>query len=146
MRPTQTMYATQGEWQEALIKWMDEDPTLENGKQFLIFEGNLTAEDLMFEGDMLEFTDCYFSADEWCQVIAFAEDWGHIVVVEGDDRWDDLQLMLDEAEEPEDNTWYDAQGNESETGLYDAGGHINSERLSEWADDYLDRMRDKDVP
>ena len=45
----------------------------------------------------------------------------------------------------EEETWYDNAGNESAVGLYDAGGHLNGERLAEWTDDYRDRMHDCNV-
>lgn len=147
MRPAQSMYATQEEWQKALVQWMNETPTLTNGKQFMVFEGEeATAETFMFEGDMLDFADCYFAANEWSEVTAFATDYNYIIVTEDDERWDDLRLMLDEAEAAEEETRYDADGNESESGFYDAGGHVNGERMAEWADDIRDRMRDRDVP
>jgi len=146
MRPAQSMYATQEEWQKALVQCMNEEPTLTNGKQFMVFEGSEpTAENFMFEGDLLQFADNYFAANEWCEVEVFAVDYGYTVITEDDDRWEDLVLMLDEAEQGEEETWYDADGNESPGGFYDAGGHVNAERMAEWADDYRDRMRDRDL-
>lgn len=147
MRPAQSMYASQEDWQKALVQWMNEEPTLTNGKQFMVFEsGEPTPESFMFEGDLLDFADTYFAANDWNEVKAFVADYDYFVVTEDDERWDDLRLMLDEAEAAEEETWYDADGNESESGFYDAGGHVNGERMAEWADDIRDRMRDRDVP
>jgi hypothetical protein len=147
MRPAQSMFATQEDWQKALVQWMNETPTLTNSKEFMVFEGSEpTAENFMFEGDLLDFADCYFAANEWSEVLAFAADQGYTVVTEDDDRWDDLGIMLDDASLDEEEIWYDADGNESASGMYDAGGHVNAERMAEWADDYRDRMRDRDVP
>ena len=33
-----------------------------------------------------------------------------------------------------DNDFYDADGNSTPGGLYDAGGHLNGERFAEYAD------------
>lgn len=143
MRPSKSMFATQEEWQKALVQWMNEEPTLTNGKQFMVFEGEEpTAETFMFEGDMPDFADCYFAAKDWSEVTAFATDYSYIIITEDDERWDDLRLMLDEAEDAAEETWYDANGAESLSGIYDAGGHMNAERLAEWGDDYRSKKRD----
>lgn len=142
MRPSKNMFGTQEEWQKAFVQWMNEDPSSANGKQFMMFGGSTpTAEALMFEGDVLDFIDCYFPVKNWDEVMTFASDNGYIIFIEDDDRWDDLQLMLIEAEDAEEETWYDANGVESLNGIYDAGGHMNAERLAEWDDDYRDRKR-----
>jgi len=39
--------------------------------------------------------------------------------------------------------FYDANGNCSPGGLYDAGGHIIADRWADYADDLRDRMRDE---
>jgi hypothetical protein len=97
MRPTKNMFATQKEWQKALVKWMNEHPTKENRKSFLVFEGtSATADNFMFEGDMLDFAYCYFAANSWDEVLSFVKDHEYKVVVEEDDNWDEIQLMLDE--------------------------------------------------
>lgn len=146
MRPTQNMYATQEEWQVALVKWLNEEPTQVNDKQFMIFEGSEpTADNFMFEGNLLDFADCYFSANEWAEVLAFAKEYGYTIIIEDDDRWEDMGIMLDDAAQAEEEkVWYDAAGNVSPGGMYDAGGHMNAERMAEWADDVHDRKRSRD--
>ena len=39
--------------------------------------------------------------------------------------------------------FYDAQGNLSPNGMYDAGGHLIGDRWADYADDLRDRMRDE---
>lgn len=43
----------------------------------------------------------------------------------------------------DDEDYYDAQGNVSPGGFYDAGGHFIGERFSAYADDWWDRERDR---
>lgn len=99
MRPTQNMFATQEDWQEALARWMSETPSLTNGKVFMVFEGaEVSPENFMFEGDLVDFADCYFSANDWEEVVAFAQDSVYTLIVEDDPRWDDIDVMHDLSE------------------------------------------------
>lgn len=45
-------------------------------------------------------------------------------------------------EEFDEDDFYDADGNHSPGGLYDAGGHIVGDRWADYADDLRDRIRD----
>jgi hypothetical protein len=130
MRPTKNMFATQEEWIEALANWIEEEPTLVNDKQFMIFEDTeVSAENFMFEGNLLDFSDCYFSASEWSEVLAFAEENGYTIVVEDDDRWEELGIMLDDAEVADDlDIDFDVDDGIS--------NKPSSEQSAEWGSDY----------
>lgn len=142
MKPTKNMFATQEEWFCALAVWMDENPTLENQKTFMVFEGSdPTAENYMFEGDLLDFADMYFAAQTWSEVVSFAQENGYIIFVEDCERWEELGIMIDDAEMVEEETFYDVHRNESASGIYDAGGHKNAERMTEWADVLKDQRK-----
>jgi hypothetical protein len=39
--------------------------------------------------------------------------------------------------------FYDRDGNHSESGMFDAGGHLISERYADWADAVRDRMKEE---
>ena len=41
--------------------------------------------------------------------------------------------------------WYDASGNCDENGCYDAGGHFYSERMADYLDAYIDRIKDEEM-
>lgn len=142
MKPTKNMFATQEEWIQALAAWMDEDPTLENQKTFMVFEGGEpTAENFMFEGDLLDFADMYFAAQTWSEVVSFAQENGYSIFIEDSERWEELGIMVDDAAMAEEETFYDSLGNESPGGIYDAGGHLNAERMAEWADVLRDQRK-----
>lgn len=57
----------------------------------------------------------------------------------------DLEDIDDDEDEffEDGDDYYDADGSCSIGGLYDAGGHVISERLFEYADDLRDRLRDE---
>jgi hypothetical protein len=50
--------------------------------------------------------------------------------------------ILEEDDDYEDE-YYDSRGNVTPGGLYDAGGHLITERYMEYADYIRDRMRDE---
>lgn len=145
MRPSKSMYATQEEWQAELVKWMNENPSCENGKLFMLFDGDIPAFfNFLFEGNLSEFSEEFFDANNWDEVVSFAKENGYSIFIEDCDEWDSLSIMLDDAEvAQQEDVWYDADGNESESGIYDAGGHMHADRMSEWADDIRDRSRSK---
>ena len=41
--------------------------------------------------------------------------------------------------------WYDANGNPTPGGLYDAGGHMDGERYACYMDDLRDQIRDREI-
>lgn len=143
MKPAQSMYVGRGDWQAALITWMNENPTVDNNKEFIIFEGEVpSADNFMFRGDLLDFGDIYHTVENWDQVLRFIESNKYKIFVEDEDGWDSAIFIVEDSVIPEEEIWYDKYGNESQGGIYNAGGHINSERMSDWADNIRDRMKD----
>lgn len=139
MKPVQSSYATQAEWVVAVAEWMAQDPTLENCKQFMIFEhGPATVDNFMFDGTMLDFAEIYFSAHTWAEVTAFAVRYNHTLLVEGTPEFDEMFILLDDAG-PDWEDSYDGDGNPAMNGFYDAGGHPRAEA---WAD-FADLLRDQ---
>jgi hypothetical protein len=109
------------------------NPTLENGKSFMVFEdGPATVENYMFEGDLLNFADMYFAAKDWDEVVEFAAKFGHTLVVDGTPLYAEMTSELNHASEADD--FYDENGNCSPSGMYDAGGHMHIERLMDFDD------------
>jgi hypothetical protein len=51
---------------------------------------------------------------------------------------------IDNDIDDEDEDWYDANGNPTPGGCYDAGGHINGERYASYMDDLRDQIRDRE--
>ena len=45
----------------------------------------------------------------------------------------------------DEDDWYDAHGNPTPGGLFDAGGHMNGERAAERADWIRDQMKDRGI-
>lgn len=134
MKPTKNMFATQEEWIKALAAWMDEDPSLENQKTFMVFEGGEpSVENYMFEGDLLDFADMYFAAQTWAEVVAFAAEYNHTLVIEDSERWEELGIMIDDAEMVDEEAHYDVRGNES------VGGGV--EKSAEWAEVLKDQRK-----
>lgn len=145
MRPAQSMYVTREEWQSELIKWMNENPTIENQKVFMVFEGSVSEDHYIFEGTLLEFSNNITPVKTWEDVVAWAGSKGNILLIEDTEAYNEavefLELAQVGVEDEED--FYDEDGNQTPGGMFDAGGHLNGERYSEWADDIRDRRRGK---
>ena len=56
-----------------------------------------------------------------------------------------IDIDLSELEDEFDEDYYDARGNPTPGGFYDAGGHLIGERLAEYADYLRDMERDRDI-
>ena len=141
MRPAKNMYSTQEEWQKALVQWMNEKPTTSNGKKFMVFESeNISFETFMFEGDLLDFAETYFSTAEWEEVSAFALENKYTIVVEDDERYEELGIMIDDAFQAEEESKYPVQGVKSADDIYStvSSGY---DKNSEWDDDYRVRWQ-----
>jgi nucleosome binding factor SPN SPT16 subunit len=122
---------------------MEATPTFENQKFFMVFEGEVTPENLMFQGDLLDFADSYFAANSWNEVLQFVKDNNYSFYLEGTTEYDEMNVLLDayEAEQDEAREEYEASGDISLNGLYDAGGHSQAERWTEFADILKDQRK-----
>jgi hypothetical protein len=98
MRPAKSDFATQEEWMQALATWVDEVPTDENQKSFMVFYEKVAPENFLFEGELWHFQDSFFNADSWDEIVTWAKEEGNILVLEGTDEYDAANELLDFAE------------------------------------------------
>lgn len=117
-----------------------EAPSFQNLKNFIVYEGTLSSDSILFEGDFEQFADSVFSNPTWDSIKAWAYDNDYHVCIEGSIEFQHLHTMLAHGDANIDR--YDADGGLSEAGIYDAGGHADMERYMEYADDLNDRIRD----
>jgi|AntAceMinimDraft_5_1070358.scaffolds.fasta_scaffold120177_1 hypothetical protein len=95
MRPTQNMFASKTEWQDELIKWMEMNPSHENDKEFILFEGTVSPENFVFMGTMSEYVDKEFSHAAWEILTELANTQGHIILIEGTVEYDSAIEMIE---------------------------------------------------
>lgn len=98
MSPARKDYATQEEWLQAVADWNEAVPSEDNDKMFMVFSGEATPENFLFEGVLWEFKDSFFEARSWEEVESWAKEQGHILLLEGTDEYDAAGDLLDLAE------------------------------------------------
>jgi hypothetical protein len=142
------MYASREDWQKAMADWLAEDPTVENEKRFMVFDGaEPTVENFQGDLDVLLAAQANEIEPTWAAITKWAADLGWSILLEGTAEYDELGDAIDEADDARKEAgriWYDDRGKITESGLYDAGGHMNAERAADWADDIRDRRKYKD--
>lgn len=148
MTPTKSMYASQADWQKAMADWLAEDPTLENEKRFMVFDGaEPTVENFQGDLDVQLAAQANYIEPTWEAITKWAADLGWSILLEGTAEFDEMGAAIDaydDAREAARQEWHDRHGNIDENGLYDAGGHMHTERAADWADDLRDRRKYKD--
>lgn len=89
------MYVTAEEWRKELVKWMEDFPTIDNDKFFMVFDGKPTIESFMFDGSMIHFGEMFFHATEWKEVVAWAEKQGYTLTTEEDAEYGAMADLID---------------------------------------------------
>lgn len=112
----------------------DSVPSAENMRCFMLFDGTPSVDSLVFDGSIDEFS--FFSDPTWESIVEWAKDQGYTVVMDDTELYQDLTIEIDGAED-----YFDAAGNVSVSGLYDAGGHPISERWADFADHLHDEFK-----
>lgn len=117
---------------------MIEVPTKNNNKKFIICEkGVNTDEGLIFHGVMSEFDTSFYVADNWDDIVAWCMDNDFDILNEGSVEYDNAEQELTE-------DTYNEKGQSSINGMYDAGGHIISDRYADFIDHFSDEGKDSD--
>lgn len=137
------MYANQQEWIRALAEWMETVPSIENQKKFMVFEGEEASTDtFMFDGELLDFAECYHEVDDWQEVLIFLKDSGYSYCLEGTVEYDEMNLLLDAVEAERDAAQQEfEEAKWGGPGLYDAGGHMKGDVAAEYADILKDQRK-----
>lgn len=92
MRPAQSMYLSSTEWQSNLIKWLEEFPTIENGKEFILFD--VYSNTVIFMGNVTEHA-AHFGNMTWGEVATAARTDGYIILIEDTAEFDEAANILE---------------------------------------------------
>ena len=143
MRPAQSMYATREDWQSDIVKWLESDPSVDNCKEFMLFKGKIGQHTLQVWTDFKTYLEeDFLGVETWQDLVEAAKQDGYVILLEDTAEYDTAASMLEFAEVddlPEE--YYDSNGNVSPGGIYDAGGHLNAERMADHADYIRDQLK-----
>lgn len=70
-------------------------PSFENGKSFMVFDGEPCPENMLFDGTCEMFADCFFSNAEWEVITSWAAREGYQLVTQNSPEYKEIQEMYE---------------------------------------------------
>lgn len=110
-------------------------PNTVNNGEFMVFTHELLLENLLFRGNINDFSKKFFKTNFWQPIVDWAKENDYVLVVDGSTQYYKLVSLLDS----QDTKWYDSYGKISASGCYDISGHMDMLRVVELAEYLEDR-------